>query len=151
MKQMSTGFGLAVLGACVLGAAFIASPRFGQQAFAQSTGDRRIVNVGVYNESAHGVGMAFRVWSDGVIETRCIGYVTYNPEDNLGYNYGFNGPYLSSWKTVDNGQTVSFQGADVDASGTVDSGDIGNVLLDFGSEQVVNPAPSIECTINAPR
>ena len=148
MKQMSTGFGLAVLGACVLGAAFIASPRFGQQAFAQVTGDRHIVNVGVYSDSGYPIGMAYRVWSDGVIETRCIGYLSRNPEDALGFNYSNIGGALSSWKIVDNGQTVSFQGADVDASGTVDSGDIGNVLLDFGSEQVVNPAPSIECSIN---
>ena len=148
MKQMSTGFGLAVLGACVLGAAFIASPRFGQQAFAQSTGDRHIVNVGVYSEPGHGIGMAYRVWSDGVIETRCIGYVSSNEDPTLGFNYWNNNNTRSSWKTVDNGQTVSFQGADIDASGTVDSGDIGNVLLDFGAEQVVNPAPSIECSIN---
>ena len=148
MKQMSTGFGLAVLGACVLGAAFITSPRFGQQAFAQVTGDRRIVNVGVYSDA--GLGMAYRVWSDGEIETRCIGFMSNNPEDALGSNYWNNSTFdvRSSWKTVDNGQTVSFQGADVDASGTVDSGDIGNVLLDFGAEQVVNPAPSIECSIN---
>ena len=145
MKQMSTGFGLAVLGACVLGAAFIASPRFGQQAFAQVTGDRRIVNVGVYSD---GAGMAYRVWSDGEIETRCIGYVSQNEDLALGLNYWNNNNTRSSWKTVDNGQTVSFQGADIDASGTVDSGDIGNVLLDFGAEQVVNPAPSIECSIN---
>ena len=146
MKQMSTGFGLAVLGACVLGAAFIASPRFGQQAFAQVTGDRHIVNVGVYHESGPQVGMAYRVWSDGVIETRCIG-ILYNVE-GYGQNYWGETSAQSSWKTVDNGQTVSFQGADVDASGTVDSGDIANVLLDFGAEQVVNPAPSIECSIN---
>lgn len=146
MKQMSTGFGLAVLGACVLGAAFIASPRFGQQAFAQVTGDRRIVNVGVYSDA--GLGMAYRVWSDGEIETRCIGYVSQNEDLALGFNYWNNNNTRSSWKTVDNGQTVSFQGADVDASGTVDSGDVSNVLLDFGSEQVVNPAPSIECSIN---
>ena len=144
MKQMSTGFGLAVLGACVLGAAFIASPRFGQQAFAQSTGDRHIVNVGVYQDSLYHAGMAYRVWSDGVIETRCIGFL-YNKEDGYGHNYWGDTYNPSSWKTVDNGQTVSFQGADVDASGTVDSGDIGNVLLDFGAEQVVNPAPTIEC------
>ena len=147
MKQMSTGFGLAVLGACVLGAAFIASPRFGQQAFAQVTGDRHIVNVGVYDVSAQQVGMAYRVWSDGVIETRCIGYSS-NREDGLGTNYWGDHYATSSWKVVDNGQTVSFQAVDVDASGTVDSGDISNVLLDFGAEQVVNPAPSIECSIN---
>jgi hypothetical protein len=147
MKQMSTGFGLAVLGACVLGAAFIASPRFGQQAFAQSTGDRRIVNVGVYQDTKRDAGMAYRVWSDGVIETRCVGY-SWNREDGLGLNYWGDDYNPSSWKVVDNGQTLSFQAVDVNASGTVDSGDISNVLLDFGAEQVVNPAPSIECSIN---
>ena len=150
MKQMSTGFGLAVLGACVLGAAFIASPRFGQQAFAQSTGERHIVNVGVYTSASSywSVAMAYRVWSDGVIETRCVGSAS-NKGDGLGINYwGDDYHYTSSWKAVDNGQTVSFQGADVNSNGIVDSGDIGNVLSDFGSEQVVNPAPSIECSIN---
>ena len=74
MKQMSTGFGLAVLGACVLGAAFIASPRFGQQAFAQVTGDRHIVSASVntiLEPTQWGQGAAcyaYRIWSDNSFE-----------------------------------------------------------------------------------
>jgi len=153
MKQMSTGFGLAVLGACVLGAAFIASPRFGQQAFAQVTGDRHIVSASVYTSGSNQI--AYRIWSDNQIELRNLGFL-YNPYgqnfDGAGFSYLVTpnqGNFLG-WRTVDNGLT-SFVPADVDASGTVDTGDVSNVLLDFGATQAGNPPPPIDCTINAPR
>ena len=145
MKQMSTGFGLAVLGACVLGAAAISSSK-GNQAMAQTGSERRVVNMGcfssVYNTN---IGMAYRVWSDGVIETRCVGNV--GAQDGVvGINF-VNNPYYnfsSSWKVVDNGQTASFIPSDVDSNGTVDTGDIGNVLLYFGETQQVTPV-TIDC------
>ena len=150
MKQMSTGFGLAVLGACVLGAAFIASPRFGQQAFAQVTGDRRIVSASVYASNSN--HFAYRIWSDNQIELRNFGSFS---------NYGggtYQGSDLSTpvsgnflgWRTVDNGLS-SFVPADVDASGTVDPADLGGVLIEMGNTQAGNPPPPIDCTINAPR
>ena len=154
MKQMSTGFGLAVLGACVLGAAFIASPRFGQQAFAQVTGDRRIVSSSVYavgtvSSSLH---FAYRIWSDNTIELRNLGafYIPYGSdvsESNL--LVPSTGNFLG-WRIVDNGLT-SFVPADVDASGTVDPADLGGVLIEMGNTQEGNPPPPIDCTINAPR
>ena len=152
---MSTGFGLAVLGACVLGAAFIASPRFGQQAFAQVTGDRRIVSASVYavgGNAYDATHFAYRIWSDNQIELRNLGKFS---------NYG-GGSYQASdlwapasgnflgWRTVDNGLT-SFVPADVDANGSVDSSDLGNVLVNYGETQDGNPPPPIDCTINAPR
>ena len=153
MKQMSTGFGLAVLGACVLGAAFIASPRFGQQAFAQVTGDRHIVSASVY-----GVGQAFyahhfayRIWSDNTIDIRNLGFST-SPSNDPALSY-FTAPTSGNflgWRTVDNGLT-SFVPADVDASGTVDPADLGGVLIEMGNTQEGNPPPPIDCTINAPR
>ena len=151
MKQMSTGFGLAVLGACVLGAAFIASPRFGQQAFAQVTGDRHIVSASVY-----GVGQAFyahhfayRIWSDNTIDIRNLGMYTSNDSSLSNFTAPTSGNFLG-WRTVDNGLTT-FVPADVDANGTVDTGDVSNVLLDFGATQAGNAPPPIDCTINAPR
>ena len=157
MKQMSTGFGLAVLGACVLGAAFIASPRFGQQAFAQVTGDRRIVSASVntVQEYLPSWGMIsahyeYRIWSDNSVEIKCLGRS--NSNGNL-YNSTFytidNGNFVG-WRTVDNGLT-SFVPADVDANGSVDSADLGNVLVNYGETQDSNPPPPIDCTINAPR
>jgi hypothetical protein len=153
MKQMSTGFGLAVLGACVLGAAFIASPRFGQQAFAQVTGDRRIVSASVYatgtmNFSEH---FAYRIWSDNTIEIRNLGAFD-NPTGANGLSNFTNPTYgnFLGWRTVDNGLST-FVPADVDANGTVDTGDVSNVLLDFGATQAGNAPPPIDCTINAPR
>ena len=136
MKQMSTGFGLAVLGACVLGAAFIASPRFGQQAFAQVTGERHIVSASVNtvyvtpNNALDSV--AYRIWSDNSIEIKRLG----SPSNN--------------WTTVDNGLT-SFVPADVDANQSVDAADLGSVLSHYGETQDGNPPPPIDCTINAPR
>jgi len=151
MKQMSTGFGLAVLGACVLGAAFIASPRFGQQAFAQSTGDRRIVSASVYgvgqvNDSNH---FAYRIWSDNTIEMRNLGYFRGGGWTEANLFVPTQGNILG-WRTVDNGLST-FVPADVDANGTVDTGDVSNVLLDFGATQAGNAPPPIDCTINAPR
>jgi len=157
MKQMSTGFGLAVLGACVLGAAFIASPRFGQQAFAQVTGERRIVSASVYatgGMSGNGLDVfsghyGYRIWSDNKIEIKFLGYTYCNTSYSRYYKPA--GPYeFVNWTEVDNGLT-SFVPADVDVSGTVDSGDVANVLLDFGATQEGNPPPPIDCTINAPR
>ena len=147
MKQMSTGFGLAVLGACVLGAAFIASPRFGQQAFAQVTGDRHIVSVG-FCPNANSKLIPYRIWSDNAIEARCAGWA---------YAYGDDCVFIpnttqnfQTWRTIDNGLTT-FVPADVDASGNVDNGDVGQVLLNIGETQAGNPPPPIDCTINAPR
>jgi len=157
MKQMSTGFGLAVLGACVLGAAFIASPRFGQQAFAQVTGERRIVSASVntVQESIPSWGMTsahyeYRIWSDNSVEIKCLGRSVSN--GNI-YNATFwtidNGNFVG-WRTVDNGLT-SFVPADVDANQSVDAADLGSVLSRYGETQEGNPPPPIDCTINAPR
>ena len=152
MKQMSTGFGLAVLGACVLGAAFIASPRFGQQAFAQVTGDRRIVSASVYgNANYH---FAYRIWSDNQIELKNLGF--YAPDLWDGTKYNASNFYLPTsgnfvgWRTVDNGLTT-FVPADVDANQSVDAADLGSVLSRYGETQEGNPPPPIDCTINAPR
>ena len=150
MKQMSTGFGLAVLGACVLGAALIASPRFGQQAFAQVTGDRHIVSasvnsVGNSNFASH---FAYRIWSDNTIDIRSLGYSNTGDTDAK-FFVQTTGNFLG-WRTVDNGLTT-FVPADVDANGSVDSSDLGNVLVNYGETQDSNPPPPIDCTINAPR
>ena len=138
MKQMSTGFGLAVLGACVLGAAAISSSR-GNQAMAQIGTERRIVNMGVTD--SYTAGMAYRVWSDGVIETRCVGEKS---GDGMG-GYAYMPNSTSPWRIVDNGQTPSFQPTDTNTDGSVDAADLGKVLLDYGAAQVVTPVPIIDC------
>ncbi len=158
MKQMSTGFGLAVLGACVLGAAFIASPRFGQQAFAQVTGDRHIVSASVNTIHNGGIGMnehfAYRIWSDNTIEMRELGRSNsnWNSNGDIAYWNPITNPAstFKSWVVADNGLTT-FVPADVDANGTVDPADLGGVLIEMGSTQDGNPPPPIDCTINAPR
>ena len=155
MKQMSTGFGLAVLGACVLGAAFIASPRFGQQAFAQVAGDRRIVSASVYAQpsiySGYTQHFAYRIWSDNNIEVKYLGSLGSNSPMN---DITFLAPPIQGngigWRIVDNGLTT-FVPADVDANGSVDSSDLGKVLVNYGETQDSNPPPPIDCTINAPR
>jgi len=160
MKQMSTGFGLAVLGACVLGAAFIASPRFGQQAFAQVTGDRHIVSASVYSQGGtvqvdkyHSAitwanHFAYRIWSDNSIDLCSLGS-TASDGSRVDYSPNILGNF-TGWQTVNNGLT-SFVPADVDASGTVDPADLGGVLIEMGNTQDGNPPPPIDCTINAPR
>jgi hypothetical protein len=142
MRSITTGAGLAILGACVLGAAAISSSK-GNQAMAQTGTERRVVNLGVYNgttSTAINLGMAYRIWSDGVIETRCVG-VLYQ---QTGFNYVSNS-YVSIWKVVDDGQTPSYQPSDTNTDGSVDAADLGNVLLDYGATQEVTPAPTIDC------
>ena len=155
MAQFSTGLGLAVLGSCILGAAAISSHRLGGEAFAQGTGgERRIVSTSVYATSAFSNNyytvsshFAYRIWSDNTVDIRCLGetYVRWN-ESIL---YPPTSGNFTQWTTVDNG-TSAYLRADVDESRSVDAGDIGAVLLDFGST-TDNPPPPIDCTINAPR
>ena len=159
MKQISTGTGLCVLGLgiAVLGAAQLIGSK-GTQAFAQSTGDRHIVSASVntVQESVPSWGMAsahyeYRIWSDNSVEIKCLGRSTSN--GNSFYNATFYPIYdgnFVGWRTVDNGLT-SFVPADVDANGSVDSADLGNVLVNYGETQDGNPPPPIDCTINAPR
>ena len=138
MKQISTGTGLCVLGLgiAVLGAAQLIGAK-GSQAFAQVGSERRVVNLGVSfvgDPYSHYV-YANRCWSDGIIEIRKGGL----------FNYGSWIPMSNSWVILDNGQTSSFQPTDVDSNGTVDTGDISNVLLNYGATQEVTPVPTIEC------
>ena len=149
MKQMSTGFGLAVLGACVLGAAFIASPRFGQQAFAQVTGERHIVSASVFATNSY-EKWGYRIWSDNSIEMKCLSIVQWNGSDYINvFNIAPTAPF-KNWTQVDNGLTT-FVPADVDANQSVDAADLGSVLSRYGETQEGNPPPPIDCTINAPR
>jgi len=153
MKQISTGTGLCVLGLgiAVLGAAQLIGSK-GTQAFAQSTGDRHIVSASVYAvgtrvDSTH---FAYRIWSDNTIELCNLGIYASSYGTTLSnLDAPTSGNFLG-WRTVDNGLT-SFVPADVDASGNVDNGDVGQVLLNIGETQAGNPPPPIDCTINAPR
>ena len=175
MKQMSTGFGLAVLGfgIAVLGLSNLAGSR-GNQAQAQTGGSRSIVSASLIEAS--GLLVAYRIWSDNTIDVRPLGQMSMRKD--LCYSNGYpNGDAIQvrfarpqvvpagttcdttnsfgeviagSWLTVDNGLT-SFVPADVDASGTVDPADLGGVLIEMGNTQEGNPPPPIDCTINAPR
>jgi hypothetical protein len=153
MKQMSTGTGLCVLGLgiAVLGAAQLVGSK-GGQAFAQSTGERRIVSASVLQQNYSGWG--YRIWSDNVIEMKCFGYQA-NGVIAGGYSYvdyrptQSNSPF-ANWTQVDNGLS-SFVPADVDANQSVDAADLGSVLSRYGETQEGNPPPPIDCTINAPR
>ena len=149
MKQMSTGFGLAVLGACVLGAAFIASPRFGQQAFAQVTGERHIVSASVVAGNRN-EKWGYRIWSDNSIEMKCLSVSYMNNFNSIEVIPLDLSSRFYNWEQIDNGLTT-FVPADVDASGTVDPADLGGVLIEMGNTQEGNPPPPIDCTINAPR
>jgi len=156
MKQISTGTGLCVLGLgiAVLGAAQLVGSK-GGQAFAQTGSERRIVSASVLcsgrldNNSM--VNWGYRIWSDNVIEMKCLSSSYYNAGYGMIYDQPLvNNSYFKNWTQVDNGLTA-FVPADVDANGTVDSGDIGGVLLDMGNTQNGNSPPPIDCTINAPR
>ena len=150
MKQMSTGTGLCVLGlgVAVLGAAQLIGSK-GGQAFAQSTGDRRIVSASVLVFNAEKWG--YRIWSDNVIEMKLLSFSYYNESSRQISNFPIDqSNVFGHWTQVDNGLT-SFVPADVDTNGSVDSADLGNVLVNYGETQDGNPPPPIDCTINAPR
>ncbi|MBU6414610.1 MAG: hypothetical protein KGS45_14240 [Planctomycetes bacterium] len=148
MKQISTGAGLVALSAGMVATAFIATQR-GGEAYAQAgSGERRIVSASLF-QHANGGFIAYRIWSDNVIDVRNIGGL--NGRANLnefGWGTAYN-PGAGVWRTLDDGTGV-FLRSDVDQSRTVDAGDIGATLLDFGKE-TGDPPPPIDCTINSPR
>jgi hypothetical protein len=152
MKQISTGAGLVALSVGMVATAFITTQR-GGEAFAQGTGtERRIVAQGVYGALGPQTTSAsqhwgYRIWSDNVTEVRYLGATDFNL--NPSFVRVSQSTWATAWQTVDNG-TITFLRADVDQSRTVDAGDIGATLLDFGKE-TGDPPPPIDCTINAPR
>ena len=151
MKQVSTGTGLCVLGLGLagLGAAQLVGSK-GGQAFAQSTGDRRIVSASVF-VSDYNEKWGYRIWSDNVIEMKCFnGTFQQNSTGEVIVLSVTEGSPFKNWTQVDNGLTA-FVPADVDTNGSVDSADLGNVLVNYGETQNSNPPPPIDCTINAPR
>ena len=153
---MSTGTGLCVLGLsiAVLGAAQLIGSK-GGQAFAQSTGERHIVSASVLLSGMNQYGITekwgYRIWSDNVIEMKVlsIGYILNSPNVYADQTLSASSAF-KNWTQVDNGLT-SFVPADVDANGSVDSADLGKVLVNYGETQNGNPPPPIDCTINAPR
>jgi hypothetical protein len=153
MKQISTGAGLVALSVGMVATAFIATHRSGGEAFAQGTGtERRIVAQGVYGALGPQTSTApqhwgYRIWSDNVTEIRYLGGTDFNLSPP--YVRMSKGSWATSWQAVDDG-TAALLRADVDQSRTVDAGDIGAVLLEFGQE-TSDPPPPIDCTINAPR
>ena len=150
MKQISTGTGLCVLGLgiAVLGAAQLVGSK-GGQAFAQTTGDRRIVSASVFNSNSF-EKWGYRIWSDNVIEMKLLSSSYLNTSGEIIVRSMNQSNVFANWTQVDNGLTA-FVPADVDASQTVDASDLGNVLLNYGETQNGNPPPPIDCTINAPR
>jgi hypothetical protein len=173
MKQMSTGFGLAVLGfgIATLGLSNLAGSR-GNQAQAQTGSGRSIVSANVLLQGS--TCLAYRIWNDNTIELRPLGTISINSKQ-CGWNgrpqyyYSWSRPdsqwptdpaegcptqpgdfWDGSWRTVDNGLTT-FVPADVDANQSVDAADLGSVLSHYGETQEGNPPPPIDCTINAPR
>jgi len=172
MKQMSTGFGLAVLGfgIATLGLSNLAGSR-GNQAQAQTGSGRSIVSASVLFQGS--TCLAYRIWNDNTIELRPLGSVSITYAKCVNgrpqFYYSWSRPdsqwptdpaegcptqpgdfWDGSWKTVDTGFN-SVLPPDVDLSGTVDSTDVGLVLLNMGETQNGNPPPPIDCTINAPR
>ena len=142
MKQISTGTGLCVLGLgiAVLGAAQLVGSK-GGQAFAQTGSERRIVNMGCFScqdsQRNDNFTVAYRWWSDGIIEPRKTGrYLLFTNDWAASPD---------SWIVVDNGQTPSFQPTDTNTDGSVDAADLGKVLLDYGATQEVTPVPTIDC------
>ena len=151
MKQISTGIGLCVLGLgiAVLGAAQLVGSKSGQ-AFAQTGSERRIVSASVFSKGYY-ENWGYRIWSDNVIELKLFHISSATPSTNGVNIYPINdsSPF-KNWTQVDNGLTA-FVPADVDTNGSVDSADLGNVLVNYGETQNGNPPPPIDCTINAPR
>ena len=173
MKQFSTGTGLVALSIGIVATAFIATHRGGSEAFAQVTGgDRRIVSASVMADKNNNL-IAYRLWSDNVIDLRNLGTFTdvsvncrwSNGSGNLyvpgfvrpsirlpdGYTCDGVDPSVLGWITADNGTSGFRPLTDVDMSGETDAGDIAQVLMDFNTRSDDLPPPPIDCTINAPR
>ena len=104
MKQMSTGFGLAVLGfgIATLGLSNLAGSR-GNQAQAQTGSGRSIVSASVLLQGS--TCLAYRIWNDNTIELRPLGTVSINSKQ-----CGWNGrpQYYYSWSRPDSQSGTTF-------------------------------------------
>lgn len=99
MRSITTGAGLAILGACVITASAIFSSHSGL-AMAQTGSERRIMKIENSNNEKGGTfGFQYRFWSDGVIERRCTGIIGFNGESWLSRSYP-----ATLWEVVDDGQ-----------------------------------------------
>ena len=102
MRSITTGAGLAILGACVLGAAAISSSK-GNEAMAQTSGDRRIVSASVFSNANEKWG--YRIWSDSSIEMKLLSYTNITSSDGMiwGKNYKISDSTpFKNWTQIEN-------------------------------------------------
>lgn len=105
MKQISTGTGLCVLGLgiAVLGAAQLVGSK-GNEAMAQTSGDRRIVSASVFSNDNEKWG--YRIWSDSSIEMKILAYTKISSTEGgltFGKNYEISAmtPF-KNWTMIEN-------------------------------------------------
>ena len=104
MKQISTGTGLCVLGLgiAVLGAAQLVGSK-GNEAMAQTSGDRRIVSASVFSNANEKWG--YRIWSDSSIEMKLLSYTNITSSDGMiwGKNYKISDSTpFKNWTQIEN-------------------------------------------------
>ena len=167
MKSISTGAGLAFLGASVFASVLIANPRFGSNAEASSTNvaqqivaaataqtdptvvwyGTQSVAVSIFSETSMNLAL-IRAWSNGRVEMKFlqkqVSRYNQNPY-SVFCNEGIN--CATGWTVVSDPNLGYTAAADIDLSGQVDSGDISMALLNFGPAPR-NDVPPSDCPLN---
>ncbi len=166
MKSISTGAGLAFLGASVFASVLIANPRFGshaeafptnvaQQIVAAATAqtDPTVVWYGMssayYPDANYNkwlLNTVTRAWSNGRVEMKIIRkhLEVYQQTDRF-CNNEIN--CATGWTVVSDPNLGYTAAADIDFSGEVDSGDVSMALLNFGAAPR-NDLPPSDCPLN---
>ena len=166
MKSISTGAGLAFLGASVFASVLIANPRFGShaEAFPTNVAQQIVATVTAQTDPTvvwYGLSSTFytdantnrfllntlsRAWSNGRVEMKVVRKhcEQYQAQDRF-CNDSIN--CATGWTVVSDPNLGYTAAADIDFSGQVDSGDVGMALLNYG-DAPRNDVPPSDCPLN---
>jgi hypothetical protein len=161
MKNVSTGFGLCVLGLGI--AAWPVLDRLMPQANAVGVGSivpavataaltqdgpaPTVVWMGVTSDNAAWV--YHRQWSDGRIETRSVSFQTVGDESGCNGGYSFPSTCVPPQPWIEAPPPPSGNGfacrADLDGNRTVDGADLGMILANWGQQPPCEPEATFPC------
>jgi len=161
MKNLSTGTGLALVSAAILGstiiirfgpadqAAHAATPMEAAKAIAAASTAQvapTIVWYGVTSSASDGQTSFFRAWSDGRVEAKRGSWYYSQDRGTCVWGNQVN-PQCSGWFIVSDASQGYSAAADLDFNGKVDGADLGMVLANWGDAPRHDIPPS-DCPLN---
>ncbi len=157
MSKITTGVGLCALALSIVAFPIIdrALPRaeatvpaaavqaIASAAHAQAGGEPTVVWYGTYGGESGGwvIGLVLRAWSDGTVEAKRVGRMTYDGLCNS------DGLCASPWFVISSPTEGFKAAADINADEKVDSADLGTLLSSWGDAPRV-PFPPSDCPLN---